>query len=89
MIAGGLFLVHMLLRYGSVWWWGPWPQNGGINAIALGFATIGLLPWITDFLSGAKLPGGFEGRLPQATSNLERGSYYTVAVHRRGIPDPG
>jgi hypothetical protein len=39
---------------------GPWPQNGGIDAIALGFATIGLLPWITDFLSGAKLPGGFE-----------------------------
>jgi hypothetical protein len=58
--AGGLFLVHMFLKYGSVWWGGPWPQNGGIDAIALGLATIALLPWITDFLSGAKLPGGIE-----------------------------
>lgn len=58
--AGGLLLVHMLLRYGSVWWGAQWPQNGGIDAIALGLATIALVPWISDFLSGAKLPGGVE-----------------------------
>jgi hypothetical protein len=35
-------------------------QNGGIDAIALGLATLALVPWITDFLSGARLPGGVE-----------------------------
>ena len=58
--AGGLLLVHMLLRYGSVWWGAQWPQNGGIDAIAHGLAAIALVPWIPDFLSGAKLPGGVE-----------------------------
>jgi hypothetical protein len=58
--AGGLLLVHMLLRYGPVWQDGQWPQNSGIDAIALGLAVIALVPWIADFLSGAKLPGGIE-----------------------------
>jgi hypothetical protein len=58
--AGGLLLVHMVLRYGPVWLGGAWPPDGGIDPIALGLAVIALVPWIADFLSGAKLPGGFE-----------------------------
>ena len=50
----------MLMRYGPVWRGGQWPQDSGIDAIALGLAVIALVPWIADFLSGAKLPGGIE-----------------------------
>jgi hypothetical protein len=53
-------LVHMLLRYVPALQANQWPRNGGIDAIALGLAVIALIPWIADFLSGAKLPGGIE-----------------------------
>jgi DNA-binding PadR family transcriptional regulator len=59
LVAGGLLLIHMLLRYAPTFSRG-WPENGGIDAVALGLAVIALVPWIADFLSGAKLPGGIE-----------------------------
>ena len=55
-----MLLIHMLLRYGPAWESGQWPQNGGIDPIAFGLIVIALIPWIADFLSGAKLPGGIE-----------------------------
>ena len=50
----------MALRYAPPLWGGPWPENSGIDPVALGLAAIALVPWIADFLSSAKLPGGIE-----------------------------
>jgi hypothetical protein len=58
--AGVLLLAHMLLKYGPAIRQGEWPQQGGIDAVALALIVVGLVPWIADFLSGAKLPGGIE-----------------------------
>lgn len=58
--AGALFLVHILLKYAQTLRGGSWPENSGIDAVALGLAVIALVPWIADFLSSAKLPGGIE-----------------------------
>jgi hypothetical protein len=50
----------MVLRYAPALWGGSWPNDSGIDAVALGLAAIALVPWIADFLSSAKLPGGIE-----------------------------
>jgi DNA-binding PadR family transcriptional regulator len=60
LVAGALFLAHMVLRYAPTLRGGSWPENSGIDAVALGLAAIALVPWIADFLSSAKLPGGIE-----------------------------
>jgi hypothetical protein len=57
--AGVLLVIHMLLRYtpGAR---SQWPDPGGLDTVALALIVVGLLPWIADFLTEAKLPGGIE-----------------------------
>jgi hypothetical protein len=62
LVAGVLFLADMLLKYAPVIIikGGKWPAVGGLDPVALALVVVGLLPWISEFLSGAKLPGGIE-----------------------------
>jgi hypothetical protein len=55
-----VLLVHMLLRYWPAIQHGRWPEQAGVDAVALVLIVVGLVPWIADFLTGAKLPGGIE-----------------------------
>ena len=67
--AGGLLLVHMLLKYGPALRGSQWPQNGGIDAIALGLAVSTHIPWIAHFLSG-NLPSVIQSAAPAERHRL-------------------
>jgi len=59
--AGVLLVIHMLLRYApAIQSSSKWPGQGGLDYVALALIVVALLPWITDFLTGATLPGGIE-----------------------------
>jgi hypothetical protein len=55
-----LLALDVLLKYGpSVFGESKWPDSG-VDATMLAMTVVALLPWISDFLTSAKLPGGIE-----------------------------
>jgi len=58
LVAGGLLLLHLALKYLPILLSSlNWPQNGGFDATGLALAALAILPWIATHLSSAKLPG--------------------------------
>jgi hypothetical protein len=60
-VAGGLLLLHLALKYIPAWWdSSKWPQDGGIGITGLALIALAILPWVASHLSSAKLPGGID-----------------------------
>src|SRR5271163_1304774 len=58
MVAGGMFILDLALKYLPALEKNMWPQNGGIDPTGLALLALAILPWIAAHLSSARLPGG-------------------------------
>jgi DNA-binding PadR family transcriptional regulator len=58
MVAGGVFILDLALKYLPALEKNTWPQNGGIDPTGLALLALAILPWIAAHLSSARLPGG-------------------------------